>query len=361
MADIRLNASLVISRSSPLYLGGSNLERTETVEIPLYAGGLYHDTRMLPSGATRLYTGYPDSQQQLVCLGQDSDDPRLALGAMPAAAALAMLSATDGGSTVVKLRWSLLVERSAGLSTTCQAAYQQQLANESSSLLAGWLASAYLGPATGSQDLQMPLASPTGVGSLPLFWRLSGSQSCSVDVGYGGGTPGTALIGQNSRKGNVQGYWSACNATVASGSHAVALTCDWGKSVAGRPFAPQSSVLPCPAGLQGPTVAVVMDQVQGGLLGERLGSLSISGLYLGFVLAIGRLLRSTFGNLREKIPYDELPSTGKLLQLVSDIHMARSQGDLVLVRGHLTGSKQDPTHMLLTAARSHRRSGCTGR
>ncbi|CAI5528570.1 unnamed protein product [Closterium sp. Naga37s-1] len=45
-----------------------------------------------------------------------------------------------------------------------------------------------------------------------------------------------------------------------------------------------------------------------GVLGEAMQTFSITGLYVTFVLALGRLIRSQSSDLRLKIPYENLPS-----------------------------------------------------
>lgn len=45
-----------------------------------------------------------------------------------------------------------------------------------------------------------------------------------------------------------------------------------------------------------------------GLLGETLSKFSIWGLYITFVLAVGRFIRLQCSDLRMRIPYENLPS-----------------------------------------------------
>lgn len=45
-----------------------------------------------------------------------------------------------------------------------------------------------------------------------------------------------------------------------------------------------------------------------GFLGETLSKFSIWGLYITFVLAVGRFIRLQCADLRMRIPYENLPS-----------------------------------------------------
>jgi hypothetical protein len=52
------------------------------------------------------------------------------------------------------------------------------------------------------------------------------------------------------------------------------------------------------------------------------------GLYVSFVLVVGRLMHSSFSGLRQLIPYNELPSTVKLQSILNDIDAARAEAEL---------------------------------
>eukprot|EP00798_Chlamydomonas_sp_ICE-L_P012049 gene12049-15154_t len=86
----------------------------------------------------------------------------------------------------------------------------------------------------------------------------------------------------------------------------------------------------CDDQLSGPQVVFVLEKVQAGFLGATLSSFGITGLYLTFVLGIGRFLRLSIQNLRLRIPTEDLPSTRRLVNLYQDICIARAQGELVL-------------------------------
>ncbi|KAG2488469.1 hypothetical protein HYH03_012974 [Edaphochlamys debaryana] len=82
--------------------------------------------------------------------------------------------------------------------------------------------------------------------------------------------------------------------------------------------------------LQGPPLVAVLEPVQSGLLGETLSRFGITGLYITFVLAIGRFLRLSVSSLRLRIPTEDLPSTRRLVALCQDVAVARAEGELVL-------------------------------
>lgn len=50
-----------------------------------------------------------------------------------------------------------------------------------------------------------------------------------------------------------------------------------------------------------------------GLLGETLSKFSIWGLYITFVLAVGRFIRMQCSDLRMRIPFENLPSCDRYL------------------------------------------------
>lgn len=54
-----------------------------------------------------------------------------------------------------------------------------------------------------------------------------------------------------------------------------------------------------------------------GILGETLSKFSIWGLYITFVLAVGRFIRLQCADLRMRIPYENLPSCDRYLSSIS--------------------------------------------
>lgn len=86
----------------------------------------------------------------------------------------------------------------------------------------------------------------------------------------------------------------------------------------------------CPRGEAGPSITVVLDRVQGGIIGATLNKYGVLGLYSVFVYGIGRFLRLGITNLRMRIPYEDLPTTRRLVALCQDIYIARAEGLLEL-------------------------------
>ncbi|KAI4369413.1 hypothetical protein MLD38_017853 [Melastoma candidum] len=80
--------------------------------------------------------------------------------------------------------------------------------------------------------------------------------------------------------------------------------------------------------LSGPTAVVVSEETPQGILGETLSKFSIWGLYLTFVLAVGRFIRLQCADLRMRIPYENLPSCDRLLAICENIYTARAEGVL---------------------------------
>ncbi|KAJ4954572.1 hypothetical protein NE237_011355 [Protea cynaroides] len=81
-------------------------------------------------------------------------------------------------------------------------------------------------------------------------------------------------------------------------------------------------------GLRGPMAVIVSEETPQGILGETLSKFSIWGLYITFVLAVGRFIRIQCSNLRMRIPYENLPSCERLLAICEDIYAARAEGEL---------------------------------
>ncbi len=56
-----------------------------------------------------------------------------------------------------------------------------------------------------------------------------------------------------------------------------------------------------------------------GLIGETLSTIGITGLYITFVLGVGRLLRLYVNDLRKRIPYENLPNADRCTQPKRDV------------------------------------------
>ncbi|KAG8648226.1 hypothetical protein MANES_09G162700v8 [Manihot esculenta] len=78
----------------------------------------------------------------------------------------------------------------------------------------------------------------------------------------------------------------------------------------------------------GPTAIIVSEETPQGILGETLSKFSIWGLYITFVLAVGRFIRLQCSDLRMRIPFENLPSCDRLLAICEDIYAARAEGEL---------------------------------
>ncbi|KZV41711.1 hypothetical protein F511_32842 [Dorcoceras hygrometricum] len=81
-------------------------------------------------------------------------------------------------------------------------------------------------------------------------------------------------------------------------------------------------------GLTGPMAVIVSEETPQGFLGETLSKFSIWGLYITFVLAVGRFIRMQCSDLRMRIPYENLPSCDRLIAICEDIYAARAEGEL---------------------------------
>ncbi|KAJ7973395.1 Piezo-type mechanosensitive ion channel like [Quillaja saponaria] len=78
----------------------------------------------------------------------------------------------------------------------------------------------------------------------------------------------------------------------------------------------------------GPMAIIVSEETPQGILGETLSKFSIWGLYITFVLAVGRFIRLQCADLRMRIPFENLPSCDRLLAICEDIYAARAEGEL---------------------------------
>ncbi|CAN1234122.1 Piezo-type mechanosensitive ion channel homolog [Linum perenne] len=82
-------------------------------------------------------------------------------------------------------------------------------------------------------------------------------------------------------------------------------------------------------GLTGPTAVIVSEETPPqGILGDTISKFSIWGLYITFVLAVGRFIRLQCSDLRMRIPYENLPTCDRLIAICEDIYAARAEGEL---------------------------------
>uniref|UniRef100_A0A2D4KI73 Piezo non-specific cation channel cap domain-containing protein n=1 Tax=Micrurus paraensis TaxID=1970185 RepID=A0A2D4KI73_9SAUR len=56
----------------------------------------------------------------------------------------------------------------------------------------------------------------------------------------------------------------------------------------------------------------------------------IAGLYMSFVLVIGKFIRQYFNGLSRSIMFEELPNVDRILKLCTEIFLAREAGELEL-------------------------------
>ncbi|XP_062143961.1 piezo-type mechanosensitive ion channel homolog [Alnus glutinosa] len=89
-----------------------------------------------------------------------------------------------------------------------------------------------------------------------------------------------------------------------------------------------SDVTGC-GGLTGPMAIIISEETPPqGIIGDTLSKFSIWGLYITFVLAVGRFIRLQCSDLRMRIPYENLPSCDRLIAICEDIYAARAEGEL---------------------------------
>ncbi|CAJ1969169.1 unnamed protein product [Sphenostylis stenocarpa] len=82
-------------------------------------------------------------------------------------------------------------------------------------------------------------------------------------------------------------------------------------------------------GLKGPMAVIISEETPPqGILGDTLSKFSIWGLYITFVLAVGRFIRLQCSDLRMRIPFENLPSCDRLIAICEDIYAARAEGEL---------------------------------
>nr|XP_027114534.1 piezo-type mechanosensitive ion channel homolog [Coffea arabica] len=80
--------------------------------------------------------------------------------------------------------------------------------------------------------------------------------------------------------------------------------------------------------LAGPMAVIVSEETPQGIIGDTLSKFSIWGLYITFVLAVGRFIRLQCSDLRMRIPFEDLPYCDRLIAICEDIYAARAEGEL---------------------------------
>uniref|UniRef100_A0A2P2M0W9 Piezo-type mechanosensitive ion channel homolog isoform X2 n=1 Tax=Rhizophora mucronata TaxID=61149 RepID=A0A2P2M0W9_RHIMU len=82
-------------------------------------------------------------------------------------------------------------------------------------------------------------------------------------------------------------------------------------------------------GMTGPMAIIISEETPPqGILGDTISKFSIWGLYITFVLAVGRFIRLQCSDLRMRIPYENLPSCDRLIAICEDIYAARAEAEL---------------------------------
>lgn len=318
-----------VSMSANLSLTNSSGASSRVSTFPLFSGGMQYqlgpwmpDEAPLPWGLAT----YDRQQLRRVCMAQDSDH----LWQLSPPVRQALVTALSNSLAArLLLTWSLM--RSAPLASyrgggpSCQAVVDVELSADTKTQLLQVLQGAQP-----SAPLMASVNSTLGPRRLyPHLWQLKGDQ-CVVTAQYSAGDTDSG--------GSSGGLdpWSddgvGCDATLATevSNHQSwwQLNCSSFNSKGARRQDPLVDT--CPDDLQGPSIGVILERVQSGLLGATLSSIGITGLYFTFVYGIGRFLRLWVTNLRLKIPYEDLMSTSRLIHLVQDIYIARAEGELEL-------------------------------
>ena len=255
-------------------------------------------------------------------------------------------SILDDEDAVVTVTFAWGLRRNQNAAHECQAQTLTTLSRESVAQIKALIN----GDATRAE-----LSSVLGVemGLYSLFWRVGGDP-CEVDTSYQGvdlyysrkekSKLGTTESGVTDSSSGQTGGFSLgenkvfCDAELKSDSTSSdswwALSCAYGETREGA-FSKAGIYTYCPAGgegagddISGPQVVALLDKIGAGDVGAQLSSLSISGLYLGVVWAVGKFVRVAVTNMKLKIPYEQIPDPKRLRALIDDIYIARSEGDL---------------------------------
>ena len=116
-----------------------------------------------------------------------------------------------------------------------------------------------------------------------------------------------------------------------------------------------------------PMIFASLERVQLGPIGEAVVWLGITELYVTLVLGIGKLFRLSIGNMRMRIPYQDLPNLSHLWILCNDITVARQEKGFLLEEqlfyhqpvqvtpGSFRVDEKEPVKQLLCAVCGHAR------
>lgn len=75
-------------------------------------------------------------------------------------------------------------------------------------------------------------------------------------------------------------------------------------------------------------MVVYNENVMGSVLSSVM-AMSVIGIYVTIVYAVGRFLRIVFDRYSERVIYEELPETEKLFEICEGIFIAQLEGDMV--------------------------------
>ncbi|KAL2345732.1 hypothetical protein Fmac_007017 [Flemingia macrophylla] len=92
----------------------------------------------------------------------------------------------------------------------------------------------------------------------------------------------------------------------------------------------------------GPMAIIVSEETPQGIIGDTLSKFSIWGLYITFVLAVGRFIRLQCSDLRMRIPFENLPYCDRLMAICEDIYAARAAGELEVEEHHYRTAPPPP-------------------
>jgi hypothetical protein len=263
---------------------------------------------------------YAPAALRLLCMSADAD--ALWTIAPPARAALKdALAADDGAQLSLEFGWAVLRDvppPSARGGPGCEGAAAAELAPASRAALLA----ALRGDAAPAPLLRLGADGEPTPALVPLLWRLRGD-ACEAH-------PFDAPPASDS---DWADRWLACDASLEAAAAGAwwRLACRV-VDAAGAPAGADADAgrAACPPSASGPRLVALLDRAQGGLLGATLSRFGVLGLYSVFVLAAGRALRGAFADLRLRIPYENLPSTARLVALVEDLRLARAEGKTAL-------------------------------
>lgn len=328
---------------------------TSVVTAPLFRGGQrglwvpwIGTNTTLPQA---LVADYTPAQLQKLCLPPDADV--LWQPSPPTQRGLQEALADPDGSAVLSFGWNVLRDvppPSEHGGPGCTGALEVPLAPATRQLLVEVLEGSRLGSPVQlmravwkGEDRGKGEANAT-TALFPTFWLLRGDACIARPLRPSDVRPLEALPGRRTTIDlSWTDRWMACNASLVvqeeKGLDQRYDTERWWRfecrvvDLEGNDAAPldiEDKRAQCPRGFFGPSVVLLLDRVQGGILGATLNKFGVIGLYSVFVYGIGRFFRLGITNLRMRIPYEDLPTTRRLVSLCQDIYIARAEGLLEL-------------------------------